>query len=452
MQRKLNIIELPYGPFTQSRIKMYKTRIALWGLDNKNKSDKEMRAAVRKFSQRTHNGKATKCRLRGKSVDYTEMVRYFARKSLSIEDVIAKGRRRTSKTPEKVVCLTPITSPITSPGVYEALESLFTIIRSYVAGSFGSGTWTITEQGRSCYSVKRTCSTGGEMSVIEASFYESCDLLDTGASQEAEWVQKTAMVKLRQAVYVEEPYMSHRVLKLVDHLFTRGRLEVALNMLAAVADLGASTLGQQHPIPSIARLLMLIKQPHIGEVVGQCHRALADHFENVLGPLHTTALHIRSESGQSSVEFQRNLFFRCQAKLGLKDRRTIEVHSNLVKSLYQRGLYPEAMKECEWILGLPHMTRPVVERNTLYIHAFCLHQLASCHYMLRNRQPALATLREAIDVQVFHGGPWDSLARNWIVHLQNWLAEYGREDELAEARRWWNLMIGAEAASRLEAA
>ena len=96
---------IPCLILTRSRPKMYKSRITLWGLDKNNK-EREMRAIVRKYKRRAEQRKASTCQVRGKAVDYQEIVRYFARKRISIEDIMA--RRATSPTPEAVVCFTPV--------------------------------------------------------------------------------------------------------------------------------------------------------------------------------------------------------------------------------------------------------------------------------------------------------------------------------------------------------
>ncbi|KAL2057518.1 hypothetical protein ABVK25_001902 [Lepraria finkii] len=99
----------------RATVKMYKMRIKQWGLDKKNNKENEMRAIVHKNKQRSDQGKRSVYRTRDRQVDYADVVRYFNRKKISIDDVIA--RRTGSATPEAVECFTPVLSPATPRAV-----------------------------------------------------------------------------------------------------------------------------------------------------------------------------------------------------------------------------------------------------------------------------------------------------------------------------------------------
>ena len=90
---------------------MYKRRISEWGLDKKHK-ESEMRAIVRKHARRVSDGKSSTFSVRGRTIDYDSVIRYFRRKGVSVEDVVA--RQSTSPTPEAVICSTPPSSPVCS--------------------------------------------------------------------------------------------------------------------------------------------------------------------------------------------------------------------------------------------------------------------------------------------------------------------------------------------------
>ena len=92
-------VSLSYLILTTSSEKMYKTQIRLWGL-YKNSKQSEMIALVHRHSDQLSNGKASTLRIRGRPIKYAEVVRYFRRKGVSIEEITAQ--RATSKTPETV--------------------------------------------------------------------------------------------------------------------------------------------------------------------------------------------------------------------------------------------------------------------------------------------------------------------------------------------------------------
>ncbi|KAL9128044.1 MAG: hypothetical protein Q9175_007613 [Cornicularia normoerica] len=112
---------------------MYKKRINQWGLDKKNKA-KEMRAIARKHRQLGDQGKLTTFRVRGRVIDYKDVVRYWERKGVRIDDVIAQ--RAKSKTPEAVDCFISLRSPTMTPEPMTNPERILISIRDYHKGSF----------------------------------------------------------------------------------------------------------------------------------------------------------------------------------------------------------------------------------------------------------------------------------------------------------------------------
>lgn len=120
---------------------MYKRRIAKWSLDKKNK-ESEMRAIARKFHQPKAQGKPSIAWVRGRKIDYTEIARYWRRKHISIPDIVAQ--RAASKTPETIMFLTPMPSPMTTPSCLALPELIYSTIRDYINGCFNSEVWIKT--------------------------------------------------------------------------------------------------------------------------------------------------------------------------------------------------------------------------------------------------------------------------------------------------------------------
>ncbi|KAF2149921.1 hypothetical protein K461DRAFT_296333 [Myriangium duriaei CBS 260.36] len=84
--------------------KMYKTRISKWGLD-KNRKDAEMRAIVIEADRRQKLNKPSICYARGKEVSYESVRKYFKRRNLTIEQVIAEAT--PASIPASIKCVTP---------------------------------------------------------------------------------------------------------------------------------------------------------------------------------------------------------------------------------------------------------------------------------------------------------------------------------------------------------
>src|SRR5947209_4730683 len=118
---------------------MYQNRLTQWGFEKNNK-ETEIRAIVRKKSERSAIGKASKFDLRGRPVNLADVERYLRRKGLVTEDIVAVGTS-SAQTPPALTCLTPTTVP-RSPATPAGLEipgRIFGSIRDYFLGSFDAG-------------------------------------------------------------------------------------------------------------------------------------------------------------------------------------------------------------------------------------------------------------------------------------------------------------------------
>ena len=369
------------------------------------------------------------------------MVRYFARKRLSIDDVVAQ--RRTSKTPETVVCLTPIISPITIPGVYRTPQLLLKSIADYVDGFFRSGVWIKTQPTETCRSARGVCNVAFGLS---NQCYEVGDLLGLGNLRAAKLVQDSAIGSINLILLDEDSVTLAQLFVLFMKMFEDGQHKIALAVFEAIADIGTSTLGQQHPLPRVAGFLLRLDSSDIAEVSAKCLQAFNDQYEDVLGPMHTTSLSIRLLERRTTDGNFGDLLRRCQSDLGMSDARTINVYLRLLQKLFDSGDYGRCARECDKMLNHTHRIQ-----NSIFpanVRADALEVLAHCDMMSSNRDLAIVHLREAIDIRISVFGSLDGLARRWLVQLQDWLTLYGREEEIAEAQRWWDLMWQAEVASQ----
>ncbi len=83
-----------------------KHRIRVWHLDKKQK-DHEMRAIVKTYLRRKSEGKQSVFRIRGRSIDHGEIVRYFRRKGIYNLDSLSSELANAPSTPPEITCHTP---------------------------------------------------------------------------------------------------------------------------------------------------------------------------------------------------------------------------------------------------------------------------------------------------------------------------------------------------------
>ena len=261
---------------------MYKTRITRWGLDKKNK-EKEMRAIVRKEKQLDDQGKASTFRIRGRLVDYKDVIRYWERKGVRIEDVIAQ--RTGSMTPEAVKCFTAPPSPIAMPESIAVPERILVSIRDYFKGSFESGTWIVTDSQLSCETTKVEEDALLHLHALNDRCETACRLFDNNRFAEGGRSLISATARIKKILLAEHPMTLAYFFALFALLLLWRRHEIVQTILRQISALAKVLIGERHPLGCICGWLASLPESQLGDVIIKSSGSGIDHFENLLGPM-----------------------------------------------------------------------------------------------------------------------------------------------------------------------
>lgn len=413
------------------RVKMYKTHIAKWGLDKKNK-EPEMRAIVRKNKQRAEQGKRSNFRVRKRQLNFAEVVRYWERKGVTIDEVIA--RSTASPTPEAIECFTPVSSPILPPEDLATPEFILRSIRGYIAASFESGTWVKTDPRRGCYSIKDGSGLGHNHAVEFASFYDlAAHLLATNKFDEMEGILSTATAMSRKILLAEDPGMLGVILCQIAHMQYRNQHEIALHMLRQLSAISKELLGESHPLSLFWAWLAAMPWSQIKNIISRCIDVMVDDFESNVGPMHTSTLSCRLSQNimDINLEMLRKLLDKCESALGSCDRRTLTVRMQLIECTLYKRHYAEAKRIGEDLLAHAQRNQEWIESSRFTIASQQV--IARCQYALGEPALAIRNLEAAIHLCMKHYGAQDGLARIWLVLLEKWYIEQGQLNEAAVA-------------------
>ena len=424
---------------------MYKTHIKKWGLDKKNK-EHEMRAIVRKTKQLTSRGQNATFRVRGRLVNYKDVVRYWERKGVSIEDVVTQ--RSNSKTPEAVDCFTSPSTPLMIPESIAILERILNVIRDYFTGSFDNGTWFTEDPRDSCQTKKIQGDAGAPLGSLARQCHTACLLFARNRCQEAGQILISATSNIKSILLAEHPDTLRGLFDIVLISFDFGRDEVAIAILRQFSALARILLGEGHPLCSICRWLTSIHASDFEYAVNKFWESVGDHFERFVGPMHISTLKCRTsswgsggEQGLSHKILLENLRRKCEATLGSLDVRTFFISRYLAGSYFRTQDYVKAI-ELGWdlvtktkLLGKAQF--PDEMRYQHYHHAEALYAVAKSLHALGEAREAEMHLREAIDSRISVWGPRDTRVRNWFIFLEDWLVEQGQLESAAEVRQRW---------------
>ena len=399
-----------------------------------------MRAIVRKTKERSDQGKRSKIRVRGRAINDDEVIRYWSRKGISIDDVIA--HRTASVTPEAVQFITPVPSRVATPTSLAIPERIFATIRDYIEGSFASGNWIYNDPEEPCRTNKIQ---GGSMGYL-AGFWEdgitACDLFSDHLYREAGMLCSSMTSKFKEILLAEDPETLHVILFIVGKFRVERRDEIGIEILRHFCALGEFVLGKRHPLRLICGWLASADVAEFDEIIARCFQGIVDHFESFTGPMHYSSLTSRTlyiknftAARGEMEELLQDLLGQCELLLGSFDRRTLFLRCDLADAYCRHGQFAEALRVGQDVVA------HVQHGQSLWFYTAGLSHVAGSQYYLGQTLLAENNLREAIQLRVSRWGPCDKLSRQWLVTLEMWLVEMGRWSCAAEVREKWMATI-----------
>ena len=419
------------------RVKMYKTHIKQWGLDKKNK-EFEMRGIVRKNKQRADEGKGSIICVRGRLRNFAEVVRYWDRKGVSIDDIIA--RQTASPTPEAVEFFTPVPTPVLTPQVLATPERIFRCIRNYCEGSFDSGTWVRTEPFTGCYSIKDEQTLDSRVGDFGIQCISACELFSRDLFQEAGQTLIAATAKTKNILSAEYPENLTDLFRLIVMVRRRRRDEIALIILRQFSALGKVLLGSEHPLSRICEWIGSVYALNFDDIIFRCMESIVDQFERFVGPMHRSTLSFRLGSiavvteGNTRIQMVQKLFGECEKISWPQDFRIFQVRSWLAKEYLAESYHVEAMT-----LGQENMacSRHAQSMDaSILLQSEGLSMVAKCQYALGEVDLGITNLDKAIALRMSRWGQQESRARCWLVYLEDWYLRLGDWSSAAQVRDW----------------
>ena len=362
---------------------MYKARFKKWS-SFKYKRESEMRAVARIVKHRASRGKSTKVKIRGQSIDMSDVAHFWKRKNVSIDDVATWNR--PSPNPEAVKCFTRISSPMAPLPFLADTEHILTSIQDYIHGSFESGTWV-----KPVTPTFRCCSTKGRLdamlllALLRDNTFLACKLHAKGNFEAAKQIMGAAIMRIMEIARAEDPSTLLILLVLVLHVHRERNLEIALAILEEISTVGREHLGVNHPLCRICNWLASVDRTQVEDIIGRALITMVDHFTDELGPFSALTLYIRMEYivkiiSQSPLEEKsalRKLLYDCEKISAGCDLRTIQLRFALAFHCLRNQEYKEVFRIAQEIARHIKQAenripgKPLFRNQRLYISAHC---------------------------------------------------------------------------------
>ena len=415
---------------------MYKTHITQWGLDKKNK-EPEMRTIVRKHKQRELEGKTSTIHVRGQIRTIEEAFRYWERKGVSVDDIIA--RQTASPTPEAVKLFTPVPSPILTPQVFAIPGRMFHLVQDYFKGCFETGMWYSEDPTHECCSIKDENSASRDW----GNLFSECDLASTlyvkDSSYEAKETLSKAITRIKQILLAEHPANLTELFRLIMNLRRRERAEMALVILRQFSVMGKAVLGTEHPFSRICEWFEKVYESDFADIVIGCCEIVVDQLKSSVGSLHLSTLYshieligIRTRTGNAGIQDTLKYLEECEKTLETKDPRSYDVRGWTANDCFNAGRYDDAMSLIQKNIAYSQNQSGMEFASSIYSLDLAL--LAMCQHALGEIDRGIATLHEAIDVRISEWGTQDARARYWLLYLEYWYSEQGLWESADVAR------------------
>ena len=417
---------------------MYKTHIKQWGLDKKNK-EFEMKAIVRKHKQRSDQGKASIIRVRGQFRDFADVVRYWNRKGVSVDDIIT--RQTASRTPEAIDVFTPIPSPIRTPQVLAIPERILRCIHDYFNGSFESGLWVKTEPTSHCYSIEEIDHEANGREELYMQCYIACSYFRRNLFHEAGQTLLVATAKIKEVLLVEDPLSILDLLELLSYIRNEKRDEIASIILRQISAMGKVLLGIEHPLSRFSEYLGCVPASDFDDVAARCMEDMTDQLKSIVGPLHRSTIYFRRafirqkhRGGSVRIQMLQELLSECENILQPYDARVLTTRTCLADELRFEGYLAEAKTLIQRNLDCAQHSSTMTAGS--YNQEEDLYILANCQYGLGEVVLGIATLHQVIDLDLSSTSFQTGQVPQYLLLLGEWYLEQGLWDSAVQIREW----------------
>jgi len=484
---------------------MYRSRITKWGWD-KNKKKKDMVFVLHKMKAREKEGKNTTFTIRGQVVTKADVAKYFRRtgglkKTAMMEEVADTPRDVQYRTPSpepawedtekedgglpldlslrelnsvalmprshsiiatqsfgdgsflsympvdsmcQIFGSNPSLSPtLSAPTRFYISEAMLSNIDNYFSASFTTGKWVTNAEGF-CINIHNNDSASD---TYNGDIYGARNLLDHKRYVEARRVLSKASALIPRILLAEKPSTLNSFLYNTVCMINFGYPEVSMLMLQHISATASVILPDDHPWKLICEYLGKIERDQLEDSLFRFWEAAIDASARNLGRFHAM-----STSYYINYMSRRYAFDKPQEELLLRGfledcKRTCgDTSSNICRILF--SLSDNLSMQDRWadveVVTEELVARSRVAEGQVYNVISGLESLAESQYHLNKPELAEKNLKEAIDLTVSEEGERDLNVVPNLTMLEEWMREWGREEEADKLKKELEGLIGKD--------
>ena len=401
-----------------------------------------MKAIVRKEKQRSAIGKQSNFRIHGRDVKYTDVLQYWKRKRLSVDDVLTLCCARET-TPESLQCYTPVQSPVSTPRELEIPERLLRDASSYFRSTLEHYN---NPQGRG-FIMSTAFSYAKNTRTLNAGVNEACILFNCGKYEEGGRRLSLALARLNGILISKHPLVVTKLMRVMDPLERELHPKVWKIIMRHIARLSKIVCGPTHPISIIFALSEHIGFNVLQEVAERaCHhqaRSLQERF-GILDPL-TLDSFVQYWFALNNLDTKilsvREIASKFDPILLAHRTKRFLCHEILCNSYIEARLYAEAEVQAHSIL---HSIGDLDELVITISRASAYYLLARIKTLSHQYSAGSVYLRTVIGILSTQSSDYNAMLTHVMSRLETALLVSGQVEEAKDVERQRLAILQAE--------
>jgi hypothetical protein len=326
-------------------------------------------------------------------------------------------------------------------------EQLFLAIRTYMDGAFERGSWITDEYGY-C-TIINTFSDGVSASPVD---FENCclsalTLLNNGWLVRFRRILAKAFKIVDTMIRANHPRTLEIIVGNILSFKANGRPELVKLLLRYIVSISLTVWTKDHPWGQIGRLIGMLEEDVLEQVLIQSWRCMIDSVEKSLGPFHHSTLVSKlrfigrvydSIHLFEAENYIRKLLQQYKEEPSIPTSDSLEIMIRLGWNLFFQGHYAKAEQLGQDVLSQSE------DDDSFDGKLNALELISHSQYRQNQRVPAEKNIRHAIHIVADECGAADAWAINLMLVLEEWLEEWGREEEAGKLKAEIDEAIGRD--------
>lgn len=326
--------------------KMYRSRLSLWKIDNKNLRKAEIKQIAHTKVTRDAAGKKSVFKVKGRDVSEGSVLRYvkkhgfskwvdYVRAASPFEydnqivcytpaqspslaaalqdlniyfdqspilgsgqyDLGMQGILSLSPRPQswRLVPISPVPRSLSLPTVWERPEQLLWTLRSYLQGSFDSNSWFTDKRGL----LKSTKDLGGPQISLQWDCGMALEMFQQGNYVQARQLLSRACVYIEHCVRFDTPHLMNEIFFILAFLQRIKSFGIEAIILPHFSLSSKYLLGDQHPLTQLSQQLVLLDS-NSSDLLNRLLKCYIHVMEDRVGEAHIATLHARESFARNA--------------------------------------------------------------------------------------------------------------------------------------------------------